>query len=601
MHRQTPLVKPRFLFSLVIVVLLLAIGLAVGVSAQGQICRDVNNITVCGDQLIAEDGGQFHLRGNLRIGPKGGAPVVHVTDMPSQFNGSPLGENTYTANYFHLNAPDANTGAADFLIGEAKFIADVTGLHLLATQVIDDPSSSDPNAVVAGRLFVDPVNRRIFLPAAGAVPIFTQKGIARNAAYRLAFMSQAGALAFYKEGGSVTELSLVDGEFDLNTKVFKATLPVDLKLNDAAENPNLRLTMRFQWTETRQFTGAIDGFKYAFAGLLMDVAGVVVNLPQGATPATFEAATVRVLKSDNPAAPNLDPTDANLIFAFSKLKYKNGAWEIGGVEVGVKDWEFGSAFRMINQTLGIIVEPGGVQAFQIKSTMQFGAGSDASKLPIVLKIGRAQVDGQFKPVFAAGLQSISPKLGTFKFNLTGATFVGDAAQNFYGIQATSAALQWPPHLGGQTAAAINGFKLGVNKDKKLQFQIGSGTIGLPPFENNVFRGTLTATTGVVSETLTITGTGAFSVKLPGNANSAGVATTAIMRYNKDVSATATTTRGERSVPVALPRAAGSARDLSEQHAAAGAANTTGLRTQAQRLQLQAGRLWRQRHKPARLA
>jgi hypothetical protein len=539
MSRQTIRVKPKFLLPFVAIMLLLAIGLAVSVSAQGQTCRDVNNITVCGDLLMAEEDGQFHLRGNIKIGPKGAAAVVHVTDMPSQFNGAPLGENTYTANYFHLNAPDANTGATDFLIGEAKFIADPTGLHLLATKVIDDPSTNDPNTVVAGRLFVDPVNRRIFLPAAGAVPIFNQKGIARNAAYRLAFMSQAGALAFYKEGGSVNELSLVDGEFDLNTKVFKATLPVDLKLNDAAENPNLRLTMRFQWTETRQFTGAIDGFKYAFAGLLMDVAGVVVNLPQGATPATFEAATVRVLKSDNPAVPNLDPTDANLIFAFSKLKYKSGAWEIGGVEVGVKDWEFGTAFRMINQTLGIIVEPGGVQALQIKSTMQFGAGSDASKLPIVLKIGRAQVNGQFKPVFAAGLQSISPKLGTFKFNLTGASFVGDAAQNFYGIQATSAALQWPPHLGGQTAAAINGFKLGVNKDKKLQFQIGSGTIGLPPFENNLFRGVLAATTGVVSETLTITGTGVFNVKLPGNANTAGVATTAIMRYNKEVSASAT--------------------------------------------------------------
>ena len=181
MQRQAHLVKPKFLLSLVAVVLLLAIGLAAGVSAQGQICRDISNITVCGDQLMAEADGQFHLRGNIKIGPRGGAPVVHVTDMPSQFNGAPLGEATYTANYFHLNAPDANTGAADFLLGEAKFIADPTGLHLLATKVIDDPTTADPNAVLVGRLFVDPVNRRIFLPAAGAVPIFTQKGVARNA------------------------------------------------------------------------------------------------------------------------------------------------------------------------------------------------------------------------------------------------------------------------------------------------------------------------------------------------------------------------------------------------------------------------------------
>lgn len=52
--------------------------------------------------------------------------------------------------------------------------------------------------------------------------------------------------------------------FDLTNKVFKATLPVDLKLNDAAENPDLRITMKFQWTENRTFTGGIDAFKYAF-------------------------------------------------------------------------------------------------------------------------------------------------------------------------------------------------------------------------------------------------------------------------------------------------------------------------------------------------
>ncbi len=169
-------------------VLLFLVGsLVTGARAQGPVCRDVSNITVCGDTLTGEDGaGQFSLRGNIKIGPKGGAAVVHFTDLPSQFNGSALGEGTYRATYFHLNAPDPNTGATDFLIGEGKFINDPTQLAMLATQVIDDPSSADPNAVVVGRLFVDPVNRRIFLPAANAVPIFTQKSIPRNAAYRMA-------------------------------------------------------------------------------------------------------------------------------------------------------------------------------------------------------------------------------------------------------------------------------------------------------------------------------------------------------------------------------------------------------------------------------
>jgi hypothetical protein len=525
-------------------------GLTVA-QAQGQTCRDVGNLTICADNLIAEVGAQFHLRGNLRIGPKGGAAVVHVTDLPSTFNGSALTEGTYTAQYFHLDAPDPNTGTTDFIIGEAKFINDPTGLHMMGAQVIDDPSNTDPNAVVVGRLFVDPVNRRIFLPAAGAVPVFDQKGVKRNQAYRLAFISHAGALSFYKGGGTVDELGLVDAEFDLNNKIFKAIVPVDLKLGDQAENPNLRVTLRFQWTETRQFSGSVDGFKASLGGLLVDVSGVVFKPPTGNSSAEFEAATAKVLKSDNPNVPNLDPTDATLIFAFSKLKYKDGAWSIGGVETPVKDWEFGNAFKMVNQTLGFVTEAG-VQFIQIKSTMRFGSGTDASNVPIVLKIGRGQDNnGQFKPVFSAGLQNISPKLGAMKFNLTGAAFVGDGAQNFWGIQATSAALQWPPHLGGKTAAAVNNFKLGINNERKFQFGLGNGTVGLPEFENSIFKGALQATLGVVSDTLTITGTGTFAIKLAGNQNSAGVVTTAILRYNKNVD-TASTAAVTAAGPFAIP-------------------------------------------------
>lgn len=518
---------------------LLTVRLSSVAQAAPQACLDIANITVCADEQ-ASGTGVVRLRGNLKIGPKGGPMVVLVTDNPPTFNGQAVDDNSRIASYFHLDAPDPNTGTTDFVIGQVRFINDPTGLDMMGVAYVDDPTSSDPNNIVVGRLFVDRVNRRIFLPAAGAVPIFNQKGIPRNAAYRLAFMSQAGALTFYKDGGSVQELGLVDGEFDLNNKVFKATLPVDLKLGDAAENPNLRVTMRFQWTQTRQFSGTVDGFKLRLAGLLMEATGLVVKPASGSNTAEFEAATVKVLKVDNPDVPGLDPTDASLIFAFTKLKYKNGDWSIGGVEAPVKDWEFGAAFKMVNQTLGVIKEQG-VQAIQIKSTMQFGSGSGASKLPIVLKIGRAQVGGQFKPVFQAGLQNISPKLGVMTFNLQGATFVGDAAQNFYGIQATTAAFQWPPFLGGQTAAGVQGFKLGIDKDKKLKFQLGGGTVGLPPMENKVFRAVLQATVGVQNEVVVLTGTGTFTFKLPGNANNAGFQGSAILRYSKDVAPAPATT------------------------------------------------------------
>ncbi len=383
---------------------------------------------------------------------------------------------------------------------------------------------------------MDTVNRRIFLPGANDVPIFTQRGVKRNQAYNLNFVSRVGALSFYKNGGSVDELALVDAEFDLNTKKFKGTVPISLKIGDATENPNLQITMRAEFSENGTFTGAVDGFKFRLGSLLMDAAGVVITPGANNSSASFEAATVKVLKTDNPAVPSLDPTDATLIFQFTKLKYKDSVWSIGGVEAGVKDWEFGSAFKMINQTLGIISEQG-IQSIQIKSTMQFGTGTDASKLPIVLKIGRAQDgNGQFKPVFQAGLTNFNPKLGVMTFKLQNATFVGDAAQDFWGIKATNVDLQWPPYLGGKTAAGVGDFQLGMGTNKQVKFKLGNGTVGLPTLENNIFIANLQATVGVAQETIVMTGTGTFALKLPGNQNSAGIVGQAILRYNREVDA-----------------------------------------------------------------
>lgn len=512
-------------------------GAAIIVNAQAPVCRDINNITVCGDTLsnVEANGGGFIIRGNVTIGPKGGAAVVKVRNTGNIFDGTVLSESITEPTYFHFNNADPNTGTGDFLIGEVFFINDPTQLGMFSTFVFDHAPVG--GEVTAGRLFVDTTNRRIFLPAENAVPIFTQRGVTRNQAYKLSFLSHAGALSFYKDGGTVNELKGVDGEIDLTQKIFKAIVPVDLKLNESAENPNLRLTMRFQWTENRTFTGSVDGFKYRMGGLLMDVAGLVFRAPVGTNPAEFEAATVKVFKVDNPDVPTLDPADADVVFAFTKLKYKQGKFEIGGAEVPINNWEFGNAFKMTNQTLGIINE-NNVQALQIKSTLTFfGDDGDAKrKVPIILKIGRTATE-PFKPVFAAGLQNISPKIGNFTFNLQGAVFSGNAAENFWGIKATTAAIQWPPAFGGQTAAALNNFRLGIkldaNKNKKFDAALGGGAFSLPPFKSKVFEGTLAATLGVVSETLTITGTGTFNIKLPGNANSAGVQTTAIMRYGKD--------------------------------------------------------------------
>ncbi|MEZ4679283.1 MAG: hypothetical protein R2932_34195, partial [Caldilineaceae bacterium] len=526
----------RWVIGLILLLVLLGGALAT-VHAQSQTCRDVGNITVCGDQIfeVSANGGGFILTGNVRIGPKGSAPVVQIRNTGSIFDGTILPENITQPSYFHFNQADPGTGTTDFIIGEAFFINDPTGLGLVRTFVFDHPPAG--GEVTAGRLFVDPTAGRIFLPAEGQVPIFTQRGVKRNQAYQLAFITRLGAETFFKEGGSVNELTKVNGEFDLFNKKFKATVPIALKIGDNAENPNLEITMRAEWSDNGALTTAtIDAFKTRLGGLLIDVSGISVKGKTGSVPAEFEAATAKVLKADNPNVPNLDPTDASLIFAFTKLKYAQGQFSIGGVEVPIKDWVFGSAFKTINQTLGIISESG-VQSIQIKSTMQFGSGSDADKLPVTLKIGRAQDNnGAFRPVFQAGLTNFSPKLGALKFKLQNASFVGDTSQDFWGLKASNVDLQWPPHLGGKTAAGVGNFELGIGNSRNLKFKLGNGTVGLPEFENNVFKANLQATVSVEQETILMTGTGTFAIKLPGNQNSAGVVGQAILRYNREVTA-----------------------------------------------------------------
>ena len=230
---------------------MLLAGVVVTVNAQGQTCRDVGQITICGDQFdeLTANGGGFRLRGNVKLGPKGGAAVVQIRNTGTIFDGSVLPENISQPAYFHFNQADPNTGTADFIIGEAFFINDLTGLGLVRTFVFDHAPAG--GEVTAGRLFVDPATGRIFLPAENAVPIFTQRGVKRNQAYQLAFITRLGAETFFKDGGSVDELTKVNGEFNLFTKKFSATVPIRLKLGDSAENPNLEITMLAEWSGYR--------------------------------------------------------------------------------------------------------------------------------------------------------------------------------------------------------------------------------------------------------------------------------------------------------------------------------------------------------------
>ncbi len=78
--------------SICLLLLLFTAGLIRGAYAQGQTCRDVNQLTICGDTLteFAADfnSGGFRLRGNVKIGPKGSPAVVQVRDTGSVLDGS---------------------------------------------------------------------------------------------------------------------------------------------------------------------------------------------------------------------------------------------------------------------------------------------------------------------------------------------------------------------------------------------------------------------------------------------------------------------------------------------------------------------------------
>ena len=153
---------------------------------------------------------------------------------------------------------------------------------------------------------------------------------------------------------------------------------------------------------------------------------------------------------------------------------------------------------MTNQTLGLLNDATTKTSFfTINSTLVFGAvASNPTSIPVTIKISRKVVNGVGKPIIEAGLQDITPTIGKMKLNLKGVHFVGDTVDNFYGLKATTAALQWPAELGGKTAAAITGFKLGINKDKKLVFQLAGGSLSAPPFQSGVLNGQLSGSVSV---------------------------------------------------------------------------------------------------------
>lgn len=523
----------------------LAAGLFAAAKAQGQECIDIGNLTVCGDELEVneqpETNNYIQLIGNLKIGPKGEPPVIYVRGINElDFKIiDPLNPHNKAEFIHYLDGPDYPYGTQTYVQGELHFLKDERDLLLPQRKIVQSFQGRGLNQSTTGVYFVDVLNQRIYNPPADAVPVYEERGISRNEALRFHFLKITGMQAFLENGGSVEELDDVDIEFDIKNKVFNATVPINLKLNGDAENPDLRLTARVTINEKGEFNGSINGFRFNLAGLTAEARNVKITPATDQTSAQFEAATVAVKRADHPDLLPLEPEDPELLFRFEKLRYKDGDFSIGGGAVAIRDWEFGNAFKMTNQSLGVVFDQQtDSYALTIDSTLVFGgngnAVSDPKTYPVTARIGAQKIGNEYKPLMRTSL-NIKPSLGIGALQLQPETptLVYDPVQDFYGLTTDKVNLAWNRQLGSQKGGALTGFKLGVNKDSDLIVEVGGGAFILPEVRTEALVGTVEGSLSVKNNQVTITGTGKLQIALTGNSNIApGV--TMIMRGGEGV-------------------------------------------------------------------
>ncbi len=529
--RSLPRAKKKIAAAAAAVVAALAAVTSV-VIAQTPICRDRGNITICASELIELENGGFSLNDNVTIAPKGQPATLTVGAVPNGFGGVTMPADNLRARYAFIPDGAAVHGATDIVIGDVKMVGDPSNAPLLGTRY----KQVNASLSVLGRFHVDVTNRKIKIPQTSQVPFFVQNGVKREEVFHYTNMlGRGGIVLFYNTAPVNSDLAPIEAEFDIPGKKMNAIFPIPLKLDgaaksDNAEFPNLIITARVTHNANGTTTGAIDGFKAKIAGIVLSLSGITLQ------PGIFEAAQVAALKADNLSTPALT-ADPAVLFSFTKLKYQNGSWSIGGASVPINNWEFGEAFRMINQTLSIQKKPDNSgMFFQANSTLEFGGtGSNGTQVPAIVKVSSAVVNGVKTPSFEAGLSNFNPSIGPLKLLLKNVTFAGGLAENFYGLKAQTFDLQWPANLGGQTAAGLQNFRMGVDKDKKLVMSLGGVNFGLPVMESSVMKITLTGTAGAVNNTPTISMTGNMTLKLAGNAN-VGATASFIVRTGKNICA-----------------------------------------------------------------
>ena len=534
LNRKRNVIGKRLATGLAVFAMTVA-GVVAAVRAQTPVCRDFGALTVCADEdqsAAAAPAFDAVMTGNVKIGPKGQPAVLLVTDVPDGFNGISFDPGNRLARFILDNDSTVN-GAPAIVIGDVKLIGDPSNQPIFGTRYA---VSSATGLGVAGRLHLDLATMKLKLPQTSQVPLYVTNSIKREQVYFYNnFIFRTGVTAFYKSNTlGISDFAPIEAEFDIGAKKFNGILPIDLKLIGPSladtDEPSLVVTVRATIANNGAVSGALDGFKTKIAGMKLDVKGVTLS----AVDNSFTAAQVDVQKADNPNVPSLTAS-ATTMFSFTNLKYKGGEWSIGGVSVPIGDWEFGDALRMKNQTLSLLKKPDNSgMLFQGNSTLEFGgSGAQGTTVPALIKISSSVINGVKQPNIEAGLSNFNPSIGPLKLSLKNVTIAGNPGENFFGLKAQTFDLQWPANLGGQTAAGLSNFRIGVDKDKKGVFSLGAANIGLPALESSIIRITLSGSPGMVGNTPTISMTGNMTLKIAGNSG-VGAGGTFVVRTGKNL-------------------------------------------------------------------
>lgn len=540
MHRLIiALHRHRLRFGLLLALLAtLTVGAFATTRAQGQQCRDFDNVTVCYDTMY-EEGGIRYYEGNLKVGYKGAPPLVGVHDIsdPSPIPGYEK------AQLIELQPdPEFAKSFNIILVGEISMLGDITAEPLMASTFIRKPGLPDN---LIGAFFIETEFAEISPASPIRNPLLRgyMDQLEPNDGFDYRFIADAGLTRF--EPLIPDSLAV----FYLEERVFVG----DVRLFGENPIPGVGpVYAKVTVSETGSFKKDVPSFSGTIAGMTARFMDVELLDPFADDPALradgamlaqadadqggLKIGTIEFRKEDNPSLPNLDARDPGLVFKVEGVEYRNKRFQIRGT-VPIRDWQVGNAFSLTNQQLSLgFSQVTNSYDLTISSTMTFtsigSAVSDTTRYPVALTIGAQQVGEETLPLFKGTLGAAQPNLGIgmLRIKPQGIGLEFNPARNFYGLVAEKVSIQWNSQGGGASGPSLQGFRLGVDRDKNLIFNLGAGgDFELPAFRSSVLTGKLTGSFSVKDNVLTGNFNGTMAVALPGNSGAAPTVTLTLRR------------------------------------------------------------------------